>query len=480
MSLRINTNVIAMNVLRNVLNTSDNLARSVERLSSGLRINRASDDPAGLIVSESLRAQIVGLQQAVTNSQDASNLVKTAEGALEEIHTLLRSMRQLAVHANNTGVNDQAALQADQNQIRSALDSINRIAQQTQFGSKRLLDGTAGISSAVIDPTRLGGAFFTSTFNGVSLASGVVSINVTQVAAQASIAGTTTYASATSTVSAGTIVINGQTIVTNGTETVQTLIDKINALSSVTGVTANLSGSSGVFSINLRHREYGANFSITLNDSNNLIGNAGTVSGQNAVAQVEVQTANGATTALFTGGRTTGDSGLRLSDTYGNVLLLSEAGNVVSGSTFAGARITAGDLQFQIGANFGQWVRLSLNDVRTSQLGTGVVANKSLADIDVSATGGAEEAIKIIDAAIAQISKLRGDIGSFQRNILESNIRSLSVARENLSATESTIRDVNVADEMTNFTKLQILQQAGMAVLAQANLAPQAVLQLLR
>ncbi|MCL6475145.1 MAG: flagellin, partial [Firmicutes bacterium] len=135
MSLRINTNTAAMNALRNLTNVSDNFARSIERLSSGLRINRGADDPAGLIISENLRAQMVGLAQATANAQDAANLVKTAEGALDEIHNLLRTMRQLAVHASNTGVNDLTAVQADQTQIRSALESLNRIAEQTQFGT---------------------------------------------------------------------------------------------------------------------------------------------------------------------------------------------------------------------------------------------------------------------------------------------------------------------------------------------------------
>jgi hypothetical protein len=137
MSLRINTNMSALNALRNVERASDGFGRSIEKLASGLRINRSADDPAGLIRSEDLRAQIVGLEQAISNSQDATNLIKTAEGALDEMHNLLRSMRQLAVASGNTGTNNQASLQANQNQIASAIDSINRISAQTQFGTKK-------------------------------------------------------------------------------------------------------------------------------------------------------------------------------------------------------------------------------------------------------------------------------------------------------------------------------------------------------
>jgi flagellin len=482
MSLRINTNMSSLIALRNVQSASDGFSHSIERLASGLRVIRGSDDPAGLIRSENLRAQIAGLEQAIANSQDATNLVKTAEGALEEIHTLLRSMRQLAVHAGNTGTNDLTALQADQNQIRSALESINRIAMQTQFGTKKLLDGTAGVSTAVTNSNLVGGAFFTGVFNGVAVASGDVSIQQITSATRAVVAGSVSYGSLASTVSAGSIVINGQTFSTDGTETLESFLNKINAATSVTGVVAEASFANGSYVIRLRSSEYGANFRVNLDDSRGLVisgGGATNVVGRNAEYTVSINTAAGVTSVKFVGGRSAGESGLRLTDTYGNVILLTEAGNATTNLVQV-ARITAGQLQFQVGANAGQTVALSLNNMSITQLGTGVVAGKSLADIDVTKTGGADEALRIIDAAIAQVSKLRGDMGAFQRNILESNMRSLSVAKENLTATESSIRDVNFAEEITRFTKFQILQQAGMAVLGQANFAPQAVLQLIR
>lgn len=183
---------------------------------------------------------------------------------------------------------------------------------------------------------------------------------------------------------------------------------------------------------------------------------------------------------LFTGGKASGDSGLRLTDAKGNVLLLTEAGNHATNGDGAIGRTSAGQLEFQIGANAGQLARFSINNMRADKLGTGAVAGLSLQDIDVTKTGGAEEALKIIDAAIQQVSKLRGDMGAFQKNVLESNMRSLSVAKENLTATESAIRDTNFAEEISRFTKFQILQQAGMSVLGQANFAPQGVLQLIR
>jgi flagellin len=492
MSLRINTNTAAMNALRNLTNVSDNFARSIERLSSGLRINRGADDPAGLIISENLRAQMVGLAQATANAQDAANLVKTAEGALDEIHNLLRTMRQLAVHAANTGVNDLTAVQADQTQIRSALESLNRIAEQTQFGTKKLLDGTAGISAQVTDTARLAGIFMGSTFNGVIVQSGEVTITVNTPASRATVAGTATYVSVNSSISTvgggtngagGTVVINGQSITVTGNDTVQTLIDRINALTSVTGVSAMFSSANGSGVVYLTQVNYGANFKIEANQSATLLFsgvNASSSTGADAVVTVQVTTSAGVTSATFTGGRAAGDSGLKVKDAYGNTLLLTEAGNSTSVSGARVAVVTAQSLVFQIGANAGQVARVSLRDTRAGQLGTTVVAGKSLQDIDVTTQQGAQDAIRIIDEAISQISQVRGNIGSFQKQVLESTMRSLNISRENLAASESAIRDTNVAEEVMNYTKLQILQQAGMAVLAQANAAPQAVLSLLR
>lgn len=490
MSLRINTNMSALNALRNVQNASDGFSRSIEKLASGLRINRAGDDPAGLIRSEDLRAQIAGLEQAISNSQDAVNLVKTAEGALDEVHNLLRSMRQLAVAAGNTGTNDLTALQANQNQIISAINSINRIAEQTQFGTKKLLDGSAGVSASVIDPTRVGGVFFGGSVYGqigsaaaseYVVGTGLVTVQVTQAATRTTLAGTafatgTTLASVITT--AGTLVINGVSVSTDGTETLGRIIDKINSLSSVTGVIAEFNDTSRV--VSLRAVEYGSNFRVDVSDTQNVLNLSGgtLTSGVDALATVTVRdnAANNITVA-FTGG-IGGTSGLRLTDKKGNIILLKENGNATG--TNAVARTTAGDVTFQVGANAGQTAQISINNMRASQLGTGAISGMSLADIDVTKTGGANEALQIIDAAIKQVSKLRGDMGAFQKNVLESNMRSLGVAKENLTATESAIRDVNFAEEISRFTKFQILQQAGMSVLGQANFAPQGVLQLIR
>ncbi len=484
MSLRVNTNIASMNALRTLGLNTDAFARSIERLSSGMRINRGADDPAGLIISENLRAQMVGLSQAVSNAQDAANLVKTAEGALDEIHNLLRTMRQLAVHASNVGVNDQTALQADQNQIASALQSLNRIAQTTQFGTKKLLDGSAGITAEVVDSTRVAGIFIGQTFQEGIVQSGTITAVLNQVAtrAQMSGAGAITYSGATATIggAGGTVVINGQSIQVSGSDTIQTLVDRINAMTALTGVTAALFTGNASTAVVLQQVNYGSSHRIEVYQSRDLIfsGTSSSVAGQNARVTVTVSTSAGVTSAVFEGGGNA-DTGIVVSDSRGNRLVLKEAGNSTSLNGVAGI-IKNNDLVFQIGANSGQVARLSISDLRAFKLGTTAVAGLNLEAINVTTLQGAQDAIKVIDEAISQVSVLRGNMGAFQKQVLESTMRSLNVARENLAASESAIRDTNVAEEVMNYTKLQILQQAGMAVLAQANMVPQMVLSLLR
>jgi flagellin len=280
---------------------------------------------------------------------------------------------------------------------------------------------------------------------------------------------------------AGNVVINGYTITADQNETVGSFINKINAVSHITGVMANFNLST--LRIELRHKEYGAQFEVDLQDTAGVILNAPgsqNAVGVNAVATVIANTVNGIQTVTFTGGQATSDSGLRLRDSYGNVIMLTEAGNNTTLPAAQVAVVTAGLLQFQVGANAGQFVRFSLMDVNAAKLGTTAVPGESLATIDITQPNSTDDALRIIDAAIAEISKLRGDMGAFQRYVLESNIRSLNVARENVTASESTIRDADFAVEISTFTKQQILMQSGMSVLAQANAAPQSVLQLLQ
>jgi flagellin len=502
-SLTINTNVTALTALNNLTKVSNDVAGSIQKLSSGLRINQAADDPSGLIISEALRAQIDGLNQAVSNSQDATNLIKTSEGALTEVNSLLRNVRQLAVHAANTGVNDQVAVQADQTQIASAISSIQRIAEQTQFGTKRLLDGSSGISAAVVDTKNIAGINIGGVFNNLTTQSGTVNVTLNGVATRAQVSGAAlaTYASVNASISTvnglktgngGSVVLNGQTISVSGSDTVQTLINKINNLAGTTGVSADFTSGNGSGAILLTQQNYGSNFAINESESSTLLTGTGSptlVKGSNATVTVITSAlVNGVVTsvvATFTGGRSSTDSGLKVTDTYGNSILLQEAFQSTYVSPTGSPQltvstITAGNLQFQIGGNAGQTVTASLGNIRTNNLGNTTIAGQSLSLIDVTTATGATNAITITDEAIGQVTQLRANLGSFQKNTLESTIRYLGVGVENLSASESQIRDTNVASEVVKLTKNQIIQSAANSVLAQANQAPQSVLSLLK
>jgi flagellin len=290
MSLRINNNVESLNAHRHLINNDKQLSKSIERLSSGQKINRGADSPASLVISEGMRAQIGSLQQAADNNEAAISLVQTAEGALNEVSKLLVDMRQRAVSAANLGINDQNSVNASQKEIENALEAIDRISNNTQFGSKNLLDGSA-------------------------------------------------------------------------------------------------------------------------------------------------------------------------LDADGNPLV-----------------------SFQIGANQGQIASVSLPNVATNQLAVGVSNDSgfsSLSDLDVTTGKGAEDAMGVIDKAIEEIAVARGDLGAFQKNTLESNLTSLRIASENMTAAESTIRDADIAVELAAFTRNQIMTQSATAQLAQANAMPKNVMALL-
>jgi flagellin len=308
MSLRINNNVGALNAHRHLLNNEKMLTKSLERLSSAQKINRGADGPAALVISEGMRSQIASLHQAADNNESAISLVQTAEGALNEVSKLLVDMRQRAVAAANIGLNDENMVNASQQEIENALDTIDRISTNTQFGSKNLLDG-----------------------------SGKTAVEVPEAAAEAA-----------------------------------------------------------------------AEAASTGKDSKSLA--------------------------------------------------------------------------FQIGANRGQMVSIDLPNAATTELAKGVSNQSgfaSLADVDVTTGQGAQDAMAVIDTAIEEIAVARGEMGAFQKNTLESNLTSLRIHTENLTAAESSIRDADIAVELAAFTRNQIMTQSATAQLAQANALPKNVMQLL-
>lgn len=475
----VNTNTLAMTSLRILGNTGNQFATSMTKLSTGLRINNAGDDPAGLIVSESFRAQISGLDQAIRNNQDATNYSKTAEAALEEVNRLLRDARTLSVASSNSGTLDEAQRQANQNQIQSIIQSITRISQSTAFGTKKLLDGSSGTQAISTSAANVADMSFSGVFNGSAVTqNSSVNVNVTTAAERALVATDKTYAATTTTVPAGTFTINGVSFNTTSSDTIESVVARINQASIQTGVTATWAPGQAV---TLTSTQYGSAAAVGLVDAAGILqttAGATTDTGVDAIADVTIDTngaaAGGLATVTFNSG-----SGLSLRDNYGNAINLTENGNL-AGAPGNWGQITAGNATFQIGGNAGETTSLSLGNFAATELGKGVVSGQSLADLNLLTAAGCSEAMQIVDKAIQDVSTARGRVGNFMRNVLESNVRSLAIQRENLASSESSIRDVDVANEMTNFTKLQILQQSGLAMLSQANAAPQSVLALLR
>jgi flagellin len=479
MSFRINTNIPGMIAHRNASTSGSSLQESISRLSSGMRINTAGDDPAGLIASEGLRAQIASIESASRNNQDAINFSKTAEAALAEVNKLLSDARALAITAGNSATLSASQNQANQDQLVSIASSVTRIALNTQFGTRRLLDGSSGVQAQISDASRIQGMSFAGTFAGTPITSnGLVSVSVSTQATRAS------FSSATLT---GGVVLNAGSVNINGTSfsfptgtTGAAVVASINSSSSQTGVTANFNATSNV--ITLSSSKYGASQAINFTDPSGVISAAGTnvaPTGTNAIATASISVNGSTRTAIFTGGKNATD-GLALSDADGNVVRLTEFGNTNLGVTTTVGQVAAGVASFQIGANVNQTAQLSLPNLTASNLGNDILGNVNLSTIDLSTATGASQAIQVIDRAIEQVSASRGRIGQFTKYILDSNNRSLAAARENMAATESAIRDVDMASEMTQFTKFQVMQQAGTAILAQANNLPQNVLSLVR
>ena len=474
MGFSINTNVNAMTAMNRLNSTNTAMSKSMTRLSTGLKINGAADDPAGLIASKKMLAQIASMGQAQSNTQDAINYSKTADGALDEVNTLLQDARTLAVASGNSATLTPEQLQANQQQLQSIVDSVSRISETTQYGTKRLLDGSAGTKSAVTAGTKLTSLSIGGTFGGDPInANATVTMAIGTAATQGTLTSATFATSGAAVANAGSFTVNGTTFTATATTTAADLINKINQATDSTGVVASYEGTA----IKLKTADYGSNAKIDLVDSAGVFAAAAGVSssvGVDALATVTV----GSATALFTGSRN-GSGGLTLSDADGNTINLTSAGNATSAAAAVG-QVVAGTSQFQIGANAGQTAHLSLGNFASTELGKGAVTGKDLSVLSLTSATDATDALKVLDKAIADVTSARGRIGNFQRNVLESNSRALGVAKENLSATQSTIADVDVAEEMTNYTKLQILQSTGMAILAQAKSAPQSVLQLLQ
>lgn len=469
MSISVTNNVASLNARNNLGRTNKSLATSVERLSSGLKINRGADGPAALVISEKQRAQIAGLRAAIDNSEKAVSLVQTAEGALSEINSLLVKVRSLAIDSANAGFNDDDALAANQAEITNALDTINRIANNTQFGNKKLLDGSAGVTgvSSDTDVTSLGGTSDTQ--------SGTYAVVVSTVGARGTADAAT--AQTTSLAADEILTVNGVNIsLTAGLSQTQ-VISRINEFTAQTGVIADNGGAGS--STRLYTQTYGDTSTVTAISN---VAAAGTSSGIGTSTisgtgdNVEI-TIDGGTAIEGKGNTVTVDSG----SAKGLTVQIGAAG-VISTATGAQGTVTVSNnsLVFQIGPNKDQTASVTVDRVNPTSLGLGVSGSQfaNLNEIDVTSASKSQDALSVIDAAINDISKMRGDLGAFQQNTLSSTANNLRTTLENSINAEAVIRDTDFAEEISNFTSAQVLVQAGTSVLGNANQIPQQILSL--
>jgi flagellin len=400
MALTINTNVASLNAQRNLNASQSDLNKSMQRLSSGLRINSAKDDAAGLAITDRMTAQIRGLNQAARNANDGISLAQTAEGALQESSNILQRMRELAVQsANDTNsTSDRESLQAEVTQLQ---EEIDRIANTTEFNGKALLTGDLSADdSFTFQVGANAGPNQTISFGidsalGTSLGQADAGDTVASAAAAEGIVGDLTFTASATGVSG------------NASYTIEF------ATQSTSATAASASLASGVITVTL-----------------------GTTSGGIAAQDLTAADAASAIAAVVSGYSVTAASG-------------------AADFTSASADVTA-----------------------TISGGSDEVLTTNVAGIDISTREGAQAAITSADNALAEISSNRGDLGAVQ-NRFESTIANLQNVSENLSAARSRILDADIAMETSNMTKQNILQQAGVSILAQANQAPQLALSLL-
>lgn len=465
-------NVGALNAQHNLTRSSDKLNTSIERLSSGFKVNRGADGPAALVISEKQRAQIAGLRAAIDNSEKAVAVVQTAEGALNEINSLLVKVRSLAIDSANTGVNDEDALAANQAEIANALDTINRVASNTQFGEKKLLDGSSGLSGTSSDTDV---TFLKATS---STSAGSYAIAVSTAAERANVTAGT--AQTGNTAAEEILTVNGVSITLNAGLSRAQVQDRINEFTGQTGVVAE-DDPTATTSTRLRSTDYGSGASIqAVSNTAAAATSSGIGTTQVSDSGVDIAGTIGGNAATGTGNVLTGTAGA----STGLKVSLAESATD-SAATVTGAQgnttVTNNSLVFQIGANQNQTVSIAIDSVEATGLGIGVSNNQftSLNDIDVTSASKAQDTLAVVDAAIDEISNLRGTLGAFQGNTLESTASNMRTTLENTVNAESVIRDTDFAEEISNFTNSQVLVQAGTSVLSNANQQSQLVLSLL-
>ncbi len=476
---RINTNVPSLIAARIFNQQNEKLAGSLERLATGLRINRGKDDPAGLIASERLRTDMRAIDEAINNANRADQIISTTEGALNEVSSLLLEVEGLVDQSANQGALSTDEIKANQLQIDSILDTINRIANTTAFAGKKLLNGDLDYTTSSVTSTQLAAV----TVNSARIADGATRTVTVDVTTSAQTGYLRFAASGTAATNGVTIQIGGnkgtETLTFAGSAATATMVTAINQSKDLTGVSATASTNNSA--LLLHSTEYGSDQFVSVSVL------SGTFALQNRDASVNSAGKDFGVDAVasISGTSVTGDGrDLSLNSASLSVDITLATTFVADTGTTSTFGITGG------GATFSLAPELSLagrQSVGVASMTTGNLGKGGVGFISSLGSGQANEmnqknfltAQNIIRSAEDKVAKLRGRLGSFQKDTLQSTINSLQIALENTTAAESAIRDTDFAEETSKLTRSQILVASGTSTLQLANATPQNVLALL-
>ncbi len=482
MALTVNTNISSLSAQRSLARSSQNMGQTLQRLASGLRINSAKDDAAGLAISNRMTTQIRGMNQAARNANDGISMAQTAEGALGETTASLQRLRELAIQSANgtNSASDRAALNAEASQLISEIDLI---ASTTEFNGLKLLDGTFGTSTIQVGANA--GQTISVSISGAT--SSLLGANATVTSTGSTVADAVTAGSLTSP--SGVLTINGTAITTatdgvsttDATASAKAVAAGINALSGTTNVTATANATtanlgtvaastiaSGELVIN------GVNIIATAvsGDSDGAVRSAiNAVSNQTGVTASLDNSSNLILTATDGRNIRIGTDGTNAAATFSGYALNGGAAN---DDVVVGTVTLNGDAAFVVDTGISQGTHGMTIAANTYSVST----TNAVTNVDLTTSANAVTAITNLDRALDTVNSMRGDLGAVQVRF-ESTINRLSTTSENLSAARSRIVDADFAKETAELTRSQILQQAGTAILSQANQQPQLALQLL-
>ena len=515
---RINTNVPSLIAQSNLNRSNEDLQVRLERLSTGLRLNRGKDDPAGLIIAERIRSDLEGVSQGIRNAERASSVIATTEGALVEVSDLLNSVRSLIVESANTGGNSAEERAANQLQIDSAIASITRIANTATFGGLKLLDGSqdyilSGVRSSAITQANVFNANFVGN-NSIQVdVSVLASAQLGALYLSGFNAGTGGVVTSSTTLRiAGSLGVGTIEVVSGST--LANLANAVNNLTSVTGVSASLiSATDPTSGLVFNSTEYGSDSFVSVeriggpsspaldsvqifkaDDAYQIGAGTGSIWTEPTANLTTSNRDIGRDVTALVNGSLADSSGLDLSVFSGSLSLELELHEDLATTLNAASNfdITGGGALFQLGpqVNALQQTSIGVQSVASENLG-GTLVNGTVAylnslrsgqDNDIRSSASRSDfsqASSIIDSAIDEVAILRGRLGAFERNTLQTNVRSLQSAFENLTSSASVIRDADFAAETSNLTRAQILNQASTSVLGLANQQAQQVLSLL-